>query len=116
MPKALTALGVDRLGVKKKLYIRRVDDNLYIKVMPTSRKYWLFRYVMPGGKNGNNLSLGELTPTNDYSTATARLLITVNGSRRASTLPYQRRTRIATHCKKCTASLSRKVLIVPESH
>ena len=32
MPKALTALGVDRLGVKKKLYIRRVDDNLYIKV------------------------------------------------------------------------------------
>ena len=72
MPKALTALGVDRLGVKKKLYIRRVDDNLYIKVMPTSRKYWLFRYVMPGGKNGNNLSLGELTPTNDYSTATAK--------------------------------------------
>jgi integrase len=72
MAKKLTALGVERLSVKSKLYARRVAENLYIKVMPTGRKFWLFRYVMPGEKKGRNLSLGELTEANNFKTATSK--------------------------------------------
>jgi hypothetical protein len=48
MAKKLTGLGVERLKPRVNAYTRVVEGNLYIKVHPSGRKAWVYRYTEPG--------------------------------------------------------------------
>jgi integrase len=72
MAKKLTILGVERLSAKGNAYTRVVDGNLYIKVHPTGRKVWMYRYVESGTKSRKWLSLGEVSAINTMEVAKAK--------------------------------------------
>ena len=67
MAKKLTELGVERLSAKKSAYTRVVDGNLYIKVNPSGKKIWMYRYTESGTEKRRWISLGEFTEINDRS-------------------------------------------------
>jgi integrase len=69
MAKKLTVLGVERLSAKKGAYTKVVDGSLYIKVHPSGRKVWMYRYTEPGTKSRRWLSLGEVSEINNMEVA-----------------------------------------------
>ena len=69
MAKKLTELGAERLKAKAKVYTRVVDGSLYIKVHPSSKKVWLYRYTHPVTAKRRWASLGEFTDHNNLAKA-----------------------------------------------
>ena len=67
MAKKLTGLGVERLKPRVNAYTRVVEGNLYIKVHPSGRKVWVYRYTEPGTSSRRWISLGESTEINNRS-------------------------------------------------
>lgn len=60
--KPLTATEIDKAKPRAQEYSLGDGNGLYLRIMPSGKKLWLFNYLKPFTKQRTNISLGSLPP------------------------------------------------------